>query len=827
MTDPGLAPASDTAEGVADAVWDEMAGGQGRLRPHWTPLMRAMSPVDPDRMAERGDEARRLIRQNGVTYNVYGDPLGLERPWPLDLMPLVLSAEEWAELATGACQRARLLNAVLADLYGPQTLIDAGAVPAPAVFGDPGYLRACRNVPVPRGLWLHLVGFDLGRGPDGTWRVLADRTQAPSGTGYALENRLVIGRVLRDAVRGVGVQPLGPFFQALRDALETLARPDPGEEPRFVLLSPGPFNETYFEHAYLARHLGIPLVEGADLTVRGGTLYLKTIEGLARVHVVLRRLDDDFCDPLELRPDSALGVPGLTAAARTGRVAVANALGTGLLESAAIKRALPDLAGRLLGEPLRLPQSDQWWCGTRAGLDRALAGFDGLVFRPAFAADRSNPLVVADLTRPERERLMAGLRSEPRRFVAETPVALSTSPVWIDGRLQPRAIVLRIYVAGIPGPEGIAWRAMPGGLTRFAPDTGRPVVSMQRGSGSKDTWIPGGGAHADTRPARARGGLGGALPSRLADGLFWLGRYAERADNVLSLLRGVAVRLVDVERPWGDAELLVLRRLMAWQNLWPAELSTLPDTDGRHLARAVHAALHEPGLPDGVRATLQRLARCASSVRDRLAPDLWRVISDLEQTSGQRARLSPSALLERIETLVLGQAALVGLEEETILRGPAWRFLRLGRWLERAQFLLALVQWLARAAEDPEAGPVVLDLLLELGESASGYRERFAAAPERGPALAHLLIEESNPRSLAFQLGEIARALAQLPPGGPAAEAAAATIAALREDLGRTVPMTLDATFAETLGPMAAALRGLSDLLTRAYFSPAAVGQAV
>jgi uncharacterized circularly permuted ATP-grasp superfamily protein/uncharacterized alpha-E superfamily protein len=827
VTDPGLAPPQGLDGVSAVEVWDEMAGGQGRLRAHWTPLMREMSPVDPDRMAERGDEARRLIRQNGVTYNVYGDPLGLERPWPLDLMPLVLSAEEWADLAAGACQRARLLNGVLADLYGPQTLIDAGLVPAPAVFGDPGYLRACRHAPVPRGLWLHLVGFDLGRGPDGVWRVLSDRTQAPSGTGYALENRLVVGRVLREAVRGVGVQPLGPFFQALRDALEALARPDPGEEPRFVLLSPGPYNETYFEHAYLARHLGIPLVEGADLTVRRGTLYLKTIEGLARVHVVLRRLDDDFCDPLELRPDSALGVPGLTAAARTGRVAIANALGTGLLESAAIKQALPGLAERLLGEPLRLPQAEQWWCGTRAGLDRALGDLRRLVLRPAFAADRTSPLVVADLTAVERTRLEADLRADPRRFVAEMPATLSTAPVWIDGRLQPRAIVLRIYVAGSPGPDGINWRAMPGGLTRFAPETGRPLVSMQRGSGSKDTWIPGSGPQADTRPARARGGLGGALPSRLADGLFWLGRYAERADNTLSLLRGVAVRMVDVERPGGDSELLLLRRLMAWQNLWPAELSTLPDVHGRHLAKAVHAALHEPSLPDGVRATLQRLARCASAVRDRLAPDLWRVISDLEQASGVRTRVSPSALLERIESLVLGQAALVGLEEETILRGPAWRFLRLGRWLERAQHLLALVQWLARAAEDTNTDPVVLDLLLELGESASGYRERFAAAPERGPALAHLLVDESNPRSLAFQLAEIARALAQLPPGGPSADEAAARIADLREDLGRTVPTALDGDFAEALNPLAVSVRRLSELLTQAYFSPAAVGQAV
>jgi len=821
---PTLFGEADAIGYATPQVWDEMVTGRGGLRPHWVPLMRQLSPLDPDRMADRVEDARRFIRQNGVTYNVYGDPLGLDRLWPLDLVPLVLPADEWRTIEAGAVQRARLLDAMLADLYGPQALIAEGAVPAPAVFGDAGFLWPCRGLPAGPGPRLHLAAFDLARGPDGRWRATMDRTQAPSGAGYALENRVVAGRVMGDALRGVGVQPLGPFFAALERGLRALARPDPGEEPRVVLLSSGPFNETYFEHAYLARHLGFPLVEGADLTVRNATVYLKTIEGLSRVHVVLRRLDDDFCDPLELRPESALGVAGLLTAVRAGRVALANPLGTGLLESAAVKGAMPDLARRLLGEDLILDQAEQWWCGTPEGLRRALAAFDRLAFGPASARRREEPVEAARLPADRRAELRARVADRPQDFVAHVPCPLSTGPAWIDGRLQPRPVLLRVFAAAVPEGDGWTWRVMPGGLTRFAPAADRAVMSMQAGSGSKDTWVLAApGAAAEVRPAalRARSGPPGALPSRAADGLYWLGRYAERADGTLALLRTVALRLVDVERPGAEAEMPLLRGLLAWSGLWPAELASLPDAGGQQLVRAVHAACFDPNLLAGLRGDVQRMYRCASAVRDRLSPDLWRMVVQLDQATAGRCRVAAGPVLDRVEAMLAAQAAMVGIEEETVLRGPSWRFLRIGRRLERALRVVGMVQGLARLSAGAPDTFAALDLLLELGESEQGYRERYAAAPQRGPVLAHVLSDAENPRSLVFQMAEIEEALAALPPDGDAHAEAEARVADARRDLETALPTELDGALAERLETAAASLRRVSELLTAAYFSHA------
>ncbi|MBV9407027.1 MAG: circularly permuted type 2 ATP-grasp protein, partial [Acidobacteriaceae bacterium] len=438
-------------------VYDELSSDGIQPRSHWVALIESLESLGPKELANRWARAERRIRENGITYNIYGDPLGVNRPWRIDLVPLLITAAEWRYVEAGVIQRARLLDLLLQDLYGPQKLVADGRLPAELLFANPAFLRPLVGLRTPNESYLQLLAVDLARSPDGHLWVLSDRTQAPSGAGYALENRTIVADVLPDLFRHSNVQRLAPFFRTLRESLISLGNAD---DPRIVLLTPGPFNETYFEHSYLARYLGFPLVEGADLTVRDRRVYLKTVEGLQPVDVILRRVDDDFCDPLELRPDSFLGVPGLVEAIAAGNVAVANALGTGVIETAAIMPFLPGLAQHLLGESLKLPSVATWWCGQPYELNWVLDHLDRVVVKPAFPSLGMEPVFGGQLAQSEKQHFADQLRSRPYEYVAQEEVALSRAPVWDNGNLYSRSVVLRAYALN----TGEGWIVMPGGL---------------------------------------------------------------------------------------------------------------------------------------------------------------------------------------------------------------------------------------------------------------------------------------------------------------------------------------------------------------------------
>jgi uncharacterized circularly permuted ATP-grasp superfamily protein len=446
--------------------YDELLDDKGLVRPHWQPLIDQLTGDDARAVARRGlERTRRLIVENGVTYNVYADPQGADRPWALDPVPLLLLADEWREMEAGLAQRVRLLDALLADIYGPQRLLSEGLVPPELVFGHPNYLWPCQGIAPRGGNWLHVYAADLARAPDGRWWLLADRTQAPSGAGYALENREIVEQVLPEAIRQLEVRRISRVCSELREQL--LSHGDEGENPLAVILTPGPFNETYFEHAYLSRQLGVPLAEGTDLTVRDDTVYLKTLAGLKRVHTILRRLDDDFCDPLELRSDSTLGIPGLLGVVRANRVVMANALGTGVLESAAWLGFLPRIAERLLGEKLSLPSVATWWCGEKPALDYVVAHLDKLVIKPTYPNQRFEPVFGRNLEGEARRRVIQRLRGRPYAYVAQEHLSLSQTPIWRPhGALGFAATPVSIRMYAIAGLSGT--RVMPGGLARVA-----------------------------------------------------------------------------------------------------------------------------------------------------------------------------------------------------------------------------------------------------------------------------------------------------------------------------------------------------------------------
>jgi uncharacterized circularly permuted ATP-grasp superfamily protein/uncharacterized alpha-E superfamily protein len=583
--------------------FDELLAAPRRPRAHWAAFGTHAGDLSAAQLSRAQSRVARQMHENGTTYNVYAGANGSARPWSLDVLPHIVPAAEWERLAQGLRQRARLLDAMAVDLYGPQRLRADGRIPPALVFGHPGFLRACHGVRPPAGVFLHTVAFDLARGPDGQWRVVDTRSQAPSGAGYALENRITVSRLFPDAFRELHVDLLAPFFRTLQQTLleaaphptrsatsepvERAARREHldhhahqnrleddgagssaapiggplrdahtnGTAPHIVLLTPGPFNETYFEHAYLARYLGFTLAEGGDLAVRDDRVFLKTVTGLQPVHGILRRLDDDFCDPLELRSDSTIGVPGLVQAWRAGNVLVANAFGTSVLESPALRAFLPAICSSLLGEPLRLPSPPTSWCGDRAALEAALPRLADMVIKPAFPdsqpdAPAMEPVFAAGLDRPARAAWAARLQASPERYVLEDDLPLSHVPVWHNGRLESRALMLRVFLVADGHGD---YKVMPGGLSRIAGREGagsdRQVVSSQRGGGSKDTWVM------SDAPVERFSLLPGRLrlddiarsermvSSRAGENLFWLGRYAERSENSARLLRAVLSRL--------------------------------------------------------------------------------------------------------------------------------------------------------------------------------------------------------------------------------------------------------------------------------------------
>ena len=734
----------------ATARYDEMLGASQAPRAHWQPLFDQLAAASPEALRERVQWVQRQVRENGVTYNVYADSEGADRPWELDMLPLILPADEWAGIEAAIRQRATLLNQVLVDVYGEQRLLAEGLLPPALVYGHAGFLRPCRGSRPPGGVMLHMYAADLARSPDGRWWVVDDRTQAPSGAGYALENRLVISRLYADLFRDLRVQRLAGFFATLRDSLAHWA-PTDGGTPLTVLLTPGPLNETYFEHSYLARYLGLPLVEGTDLTVREDKVWLKTLSGLQRVHAIMRRLDDDFCDPLELRSDSALGIPGLVNATRRGNVLVANGLGSNLLETGALLGFLPRLCEHLLSEPLKMPSVATWWCGEPAALRDVVAKLDRVVIKGAYSQMRVEPMFGEDLDERGRARVAAMLKTRPQMYVAQELVQLSQAPVcdpkFSGTQLRASAIGLRVYACASPN----GYVVMPGGLTRAATGTDARVISMQRGGSSKDTWVLSTEPVStfsllkrETRPQDlVRTGLN--LSSRVVENLYWFGRDSERCDGMARLLRVALTRVIEE----GPAE-----RDKAWSGITGMLIQTGifgekdTPTDEVAIARALRAAVVDetrPGLAGG----LKELLRVASHLRERLSRDNWRTLSQMaRRLQRDRGRQIPlSETLAELDRDIVGFMTLSGFALDGMTRDTGWRFLSIGRRIERLQFICSLLQ-------QALAGPADADLgwVLELADSSITYRSRYMARPEWLPVLDLLIRDVHNPRSVYFQL---------------------------------------------------------------------------
>jgi uncharacterized circularly permuted ATP-grasp superfamily protein/uncharacterized alpha-E superfamily protein len=802
-----------------EGFYDEVLQPSGQIRPHWRGLTESIVSLGEGGFRERWKEGQRLIHDHGITYNVYGDPQSTDRPWPLDPVPLVMDPGEWRSIEAAVAQRARLLNSILADAYGPQRLVKDRQLPAELLYPNPGFLRPCQGIAVPGGTFLHLYSADIARAPNGNWWVLADRTQAPSGAGYALENRLVCSRVLPDVFKTSNVQRLAGFFQAYRETLTGLAA-NQRDNPRIVLLTPGPYNETYFEHAFLARYLGFTLVEGGDLTVRDNHVYLKTLGGLLPVDVIVRRQDAGFCDPLELRPESMLGIPGLVQAVRCGNVAIANALGSGLVESAAPSAFYPSLCRQLLGEELKMPTVATWWCGQEGPLSYVASQLHNLVVKPVFPRPGDQPIFGARLTEAERRQLVSKMRAEPGKWVAQEQVALSTVPVWEDGTLAPRHVVVRVYAVAHAGD----YKVMPGGLTRVTPSLDNLVVSVQRGGGSKDTWVLGSKAEEQLTllpPASHRLPVSRAtfdLPSRVADNLFWLGRYVERVEAMVRVTRSMLPRLTQESDPTQASGLQAGSRILSHQGY--IKRSREP------LESELLALLYDGARRGSLGHSIHLIHSVVWPMRDRISTDAWRILTRLDQQFAAEPppeALRLSAALDLLNQTVITLAAFSGLTLESMTRGEGWRFLDIGRRLERSLQMIELLRH--GLASDPTVTRGELEAVLEIADSTLTYRARYQTSMQTDLVLDLLLIDEANPRSLVFQVARLAEHIEQLPESRSRIRRPAEARLLLRllanVQLAEVNELAAPETLQAFLHKAAADFRQLSEILTRTYFNHA------
>ena len=739
-------------------ILDEMMDAGGQVRPHWAPFLAMLASLGADEINRRFAVADRYLHDSGVFYRVYEDPAGAERPWPLSHMPLIIDPAEWSALKAGLIQRADLLELVLADAYGPARIVRDGLVPAVLIAGNPEFLHPLVGVPPPGGAHLRFYAVDVGRGADGRWWVLGDRTQAPSGAGFVLESRLALQRALPEVYRGIRVERLAPFFQAFQSALSAFNRQD---DSRVCLLTPGPMNESYFEHAYLARYLGLLLVEGEDLTARDDGVFIRTVSGLKRAEVLLRRLDADFCDPLELNARSRLGVTGLVQTVRDGKVVIANSLGAGLVEARSMLAFLPALARALLGAELAIPNIATWWLGHPQARDEMIGKLDKMVIASAFTDNLPGRSIGAaalgaTLDEEQRAHIAQAITDRGIDFVLQEAVTLSTMPVWHEGALEPRPFILRLYLARV----GDGWAVMPGGFVRIADDIDARAVSLQKGGRTADACVLSERPVAETTllPAAERIAIqraSGVLPSRAAYNLFWVGRYVERAEATLRLVRALINRVTEP----GEASAVIRARISALLEAWSADPTDIPQAKPGLIAEA---ALTRRDCEGSLPRLVAGARGAASVIRDRLSPDAWRALNDLVAAIDEplAAGSSESVMLDRVERALRIIASFSGLaQEEQRARLAGWRFLELGRRIERAILTCRFVREFA----DPLAPDGALDVLLELCDSQMTYRQRYVMIAARAPVIDLVMLDPNNPRSVIYQLDRIEAHLAALP----------------------------------------------------------------
>jgi uncharacterized circularly permuted ATP-grasp superfamily protein/uncharacterized alpha-E superfamily protein len=749
-------------------VLDECFQRNAQARESWKNLLVNVESLGGEELKSREQELLKILQENGVTYNVYGDSDGLNRPWLLDTVPLVISAAEWRGVERGMKQRAFVLNKILEDLYGERVLLKKGIIPPELIYSHPGFLRPCDKIKLPGEFQLTMYSADLSRGPDGKVWIVKDRAQAPSGMGYALENRSALSRVLPELFQQHQVSKLGGFFSSMMQALIQIA-PQGKEHPRIVLLTPGPRNETYFEHAFLASYLGITLVQGEDLIMRDSFVWIKTVEGLEKVDIILRRVDDTFCDPLELREDSQLGIPGLLQAVRKGNVVVANPLGSSILENTGLMAFLHRAFNYFLNEDPIIPMIATWWCGQKKEMDYVIEHIDTLVIKSIVRMSGFKTVMGSQLSRIEKEALILKIKFEPFKYVAQEEVAFSTSPVFTQGKLEPRYTVLRSYLVASKG----GYEMMRGGLTRCSPEKGSFLVSNQDGGISKDTWVEASfiknveAVAIQSSPDMKRKAV---LPSRTAENLFWVGRYTQRVLRTSRFIRIVLRNLTQKSYIYNgnDSESLkaMLQTVTHITDTFPGFVEDAEEELNNPLIE-IHQLICNPNRTGSILFTLSSTLKAMYAARDRWTVDSWRIIDEIENIKRRLAVLEPDGIrhaFSLLDQLNGGILSFSQMTHQSMYRSDGRIMYRMGQLIE--EILMELSQFRPIFGEQHEESVEfqLLEAVLLSNQNLSSYRSVYRTSLDVSPALDLLFLNSQNPTSILSQLEGLlrqARTLAQ------------------------------------------------------------------
>lgn len=752
-------------EGHFNEAYEDLS----KPRAHWEYLLESIDALGDAGLKDRHQKAARILRDDGATYNLSADPLAA-KTWELDPIPMLIPSDEWSVIESGLIERAELLNLVLKDIYGARELLRQAVIPPEIIYGHPGFLRQCQDISMPGEHQLTMHAADMVRGPDGRITIIGDRTQAPSGAGYALENRTVMSRVMPSIFRDSQVHRLALFFQSLRTTLASLA--SDSDNPQIVILTPGAYSETYFEHTYLSNYLGYPLVQGSDLTVRDGHVWLKSLNGLSKVDVILRRVDDSFCDPVELKSNSFLGIPGLVEVIRAGNVVVSNPLGSGILETPALLKYLPQISQHFLGRELTLPSVDTWWCGDKEDLSYIKSNLDDLIIKPAMR-QMGNPSVYGHLlTKEKRVEVLAKIEKAPHLYVAQSYIAPSYMPSWQNGQINSRPSIFRSFTVSNQSANQCTYSVMAGGLTRVGLSESDTVVTNQAGSQSKDTWILASEPEKqisliEDQASQVDLAHESNLPSRVVENLFWMGRYAERAESSLRLIRTIFMQMNGIEPLPAKCKELLLQALSQQTNCLPGFMDKkLLENPDQELINIILAN----DRPSSIKSSLLALLTSSEEVKEMLSADTHRIINDLRDNlyDLERSFISglPSAPEESLDPLVTTLLALSGLSHESMLRGVGWKFQEIGRRTERALQTSRLLKSLLSTALPRSQQQQILESVLLSVEALITFRRRYRTQTDVAHGLDLLMLDATNPRSIFYQLERLKNHYLSLPQSG-------------------------------------------------------------
>jgi uncharacterized circularly permuted ATP-grasp superfamily protein/uncharacterized alpha-E superfamily protein len=737
---------------------DELCTKDGQIAPKWEKLAQYYESAGSQKISDSMEQVGKQLRENGVTYNLYGDPDGLNRPWHLDPIPMVFDTNEWEYIEKGLKQRAHLLNLILKDIYGNRKLIRGGHIPFELIYHHRGFLREADKLVLDTDFQLIQYAADLARGSNGNMWVLNDRTDAPSGAGYTLENRAAMTRVFPELIRENDVRKISSYYQTLKNTLSHLSS-SKMENPRIVLLTPGPTNETYFEHAYLSSFLGFTLVVGEDLTVSDGHVWLKTIKGLEKVDVIMRRVDDVYCDPLEFRGDSQLGVVGLMEAVRQRNVQVINPLGVRVLENPGLMAFLPKLCRHILNEELILNSVATWWCGQEREKSYVIENLDKLLIRNIYAT--SDAVFGGALSSDEKNDLINRIKTNPYLYAGQEIVDFSTSPSWIGNKLVARNAVFRGFmVADLNAKD---YHVMPGGLSRSATDQGVFLVSNQPDGISKDTWVSGKrsdvavAAPVSDQPKRQVKQTH-VMPSQAGERLFWLGRYMERSAYTIRLMRMSLLAYNEADEDIHINENIILSTLLTSLTHLTGTLPGFTDKKILKNPEKELLSLSTDSTRVGSLAySIQAFLSNGYATRDRLSLDTWRILESVsvELNKIRTPDTSLTMVYDALDNMVIRMMAFYGLNIDNMTRQSTWHLLNMGRFIESAGNTCVILRSLLSKHYDFETDKELWENTLRSNESLVTYRYQYRSNLEMMSVLQLLLVTESNPRALVYQVMKI------------------------------------------------------------------------